>query len=293
MGEQTTRRPEIFRVIFWLGMTLALIIGFGALDTVICLDWTPEASGAATERLYQRLAQLGGLALVIDRAVQTILRGLGLNGTERSAISKENPKTKDASVPATVISFSLGLGIALSGVGLLDVFGAVQASCGQLGRLKGEWIWHGVDVFVTAALLSGGAASVHKLAEELKLMLPRFLGTEKYLDSRGFPEALPEMLVVDLDDGGIARLTTRGGAVQGIYQEGLHLPAGRYRGRASTRLRGGANELSIDLPFDNWAIVEGIDAPEGGGVAVGSPEMAKMVKDLRAVDGTTILVVVS
>ncbi len=111
---------------------------------------------------WERFQVMFLVAVLIERSVEVYLKATSQDGSERyDALTNTVIKTKDASQQAMIAGLFLGVLVAACGVRIINTFATLPPSAGPFESIA----WHGVDIFVSAGLMAGGADLFHKLAE--------------------------------------------------------------------------------------------------------------------------------
>lgn len=111
---------------------------------------------------WERFQVMFLVAVLIERSVEVYLKATSQDGTERYDVRTNTViKTKDASQPAMIAGLVLGVLVAACGVRIINTFATLPTSAGPFASIA----WHGVDIFVSAGLMAGGADLFHKLTE--------------------------------------------------------------------------------------------------------------------------------
>jgi hypothetical protein len=111
---------------------------------------------------WERFQVMFLVAVLIERSVEVYLKATSQDGTESyDAATNTVIKTKDASQQAMIAGLFLGVLVAACGVRIINTFATLPADAGPFESI----VWHGIDIFVSAGLMAGGADLFHKLAE--------------------------------------------------------------------------------------------------------------------------------
>lgn len=122
----------------------------------------PPTGQSVAGLFWERFQVMFIVAVLIERSVEVYLKATSQDGTERyDALTNTVIKTKDASQQAMIAGLFLGVLVAACGVRIINTFATLSTDAGVFESIA----WHGVDIFVSAGLMAGGADLFHKLAE--------------------------------------------------------------------------------------------------------------------------------
>ena len=157
----TNEKPNIvwYGIVFAIGAVVA-----GAVATWLSSNLvypTADAEQQWLNEFWSRFQVMFLLSVLIERSVETYLKVSQQNGGERI-----NPRTlaiekTDASQPAMIAALAISVLVALAGVRIIETLVDLESSTTFFKAA----VWRGIDVFVSAGLLAGGADLFHKVAE--------------------------------------------------------------------------------------------------------------------------------
>lgn len=148
---------------------LAIIIS-GLLLLLFGTDF--EMSANWQENLYNRLAMMFAVAVLIERSIEVYLDAYQKNGPDRFSVAgiDADDLREVAKGEAARLGIVLGILAALAGVRLMTVFGEpvkdLDAIWGSVPLMS--LLWFGLDVIISAGLLAGGAKIFHDIVEVLR-----------------------------------------------------------------------------------------------------------------------------
>lgn len=172
---------------FLLLIAAVVVAGIAGAWLHTDLEFAPSEGGGLPADFWPRFQMLFVLAVLIERSVEVYLKATSQDGIENyQAETHTVVKTKDAQRPATIAALVISLLVAMSGVRLIETLVELQPNSGFWKTV----VWHGVDVFVSAGLMAGGADLFHKLAEVLVGGLERAKFAVKGQTNGGVPSTL-------------------------------------------------------------------------------------------------------
>lgn len=146
-------------------LIVVAVVVTGLLGSWIGADLTfkvPPSGQSMVSVFWERMQIMFIISVLIERSVEVYLKATGQDGTETyNPNSNTLEKLKDASRPAMLAAMFISLLVAICGVRIVNTFATLPTSPDPLQSV----VWHGVDIFVSAGLMAGGADLFHKLAE--------------------------------------------------------------------------------------------------------------------------------
>ncbi len=160
------------------------LVLFGA-DFQVSTGWESD--------IYNRLALMFAVAVLIERSIEVYLDAYQKNGPDRFAVTGISADSIRERVKGEAARLGIVLGIiaALVGVRLMSVFGSPIATDAVIDApYIMEVLWFGLDVLISGGLLAGGAKIFHDIAEVLRggigkisgVMQPKPEDTSDFLD---------------------------------------------------------------------------------------------------------------